>query len=180
MKPILLLTAVLLLISQPASGQLYEWTDENGSVNFTDNPDSVPAKYRNRVRTRESVDNEAPKAVEKPAAQTPVQTAPRPSPRVELYDGHPLSWWQSKYSVLSAKVVAVQGELAKLKGEEDIARRKKRVLQRGVDRRAFAVKAQEVAAKEAEVTAAEKDLAAFTSQAETAGLSVDMLESGSR
>ena len=29
--------------------ELYRWTDEQGGVHFTDNPDSIPEKYRSKV-----------------------------------------------------------------------------------------------------------------------------------
>ena len=32
-----------------ASAELYEWVDEKGQRNFTDNPNNVPAKYRGKA-----------------------------------------------------------------------------------------------------------------------------------
>ena len=45
----LVLLAALLVFAAPALAQLYEWVDEKGQRNFTDNPNNVPAKYRGKA-----------------------------------------------------------------------------------------------------------------------------------
>src|SRR2546425_3270782 len=40
------LAFVIFCTAVSASAQLYEWTDEQGRKNFTDNPNRVPEKYR--------------------------------------------------------------------------------------------------------------------------------------
>jgi len=179
MKPILLLMVLLLVISNTAYGQLYEWIDDSGSVNFTDDPDKIPAKYRNRVKPREDAVKESPDArgtVREKAAAQPEVTPAGP----KLYDGRGLSWWQTSYAERVKQVEALKGELSTRKEEQMIARRKKVTLSRMTDRKLLAQKTEEVAAKEAQMKNAEKDLAEFRSYAERSGLSVDMLESGSR
>ena len=48
MKTLLLLIAIVLLASL-AHAEVYKWQDDNGAMHFTDNPFSVPVKYREKV-----------------------------------------------------------------------------------------------------------------------------------
>lgn len=53
MKKTLLIIAVLLLASSGRTGEVLRWVDERGVVHFTDNPSSVPEKYRGRTDLKE-------------------------------------------------------------------------------------------------------------------------------
>lgn len=178
MKPTLFVLLVLLLCSSTAIGQLYEWVDDNGSVNFTDDPDRVPARYRKRVKAREETLKAEPKPAESTKPQSPPQQEPQVKSGPKLYGGQRLAWWQSSYAGRVSRVEALKADLARLKEEQLVARRKKVTLSRLMDRKALVDKTEEVAAKEAEVRSAEKDLADFRALAESAGLTADMLERG--
>ncbi|HZV82539.1 MAG TPA: DUF4124 domain-containing protein [Geobacteraceae bacterium] len=180
MKPILLLVTLLLVLITPAYGQLYEWTDDSGSVNFSDDPEHIPAKYRSRAKTRESTTGETAEKGETRKEKSPVQAAPSTRSAPELYGGRTLSWWQESYAAKSKRLQALQARLAKLKDEQITARRKKLTLQRAMDRTALNAKMEEVTAMEAQVTDMEKEMAEFKSLAESSGLTADMLGSGSR
>jgi hypothetical protein len=177
MKPTLCVLIVLLLCSSTALGQLYEWVDDNGSVNFTDDPDRVPARYRKRVKARDETLKAEPKPAESRKPQAPHQE-PQVKSGPRLYGGHGLSWWQTSYATRVSKVDSLKSDLARLKEEQLVARRKKVTLSRLMDRKALVDKTAEVADKENEVRAAEKDLADFRALAESSGLTADMLESG--
>jgi hypothetical protein len=179
MKTILIAALLVLLVSLPVRGQLYEWTDESGSVNFTDNPDTVPPKYHQKVKIREGTESGVAKGEVTPVVKSP--ETPSPAPRAEkLYDGRPISWWQTQHTALTARLSALQAELTSLKEEQNAARRRKAMHQSGVNRRALAAKVEEAAAKEAQIAEAQKVLAQFRETADNAGLSVDMLEGGGR
>lgn len=54
LKPFLKLLAAICLLATPLLAQeIYRWTDENGSVHFTDNIYSVPEKYRDQAQKRQ-------------------------------------------------------------------------------------------------------------------------------
>ena len=42
----------LLLYSQSAQGEIYKWIDEKGTVHFTEDPETIPEKYRENVKSR--------------------------------------------------------------------------------------------------------------------------------
>ena len=44
----------LLLASSSRAGEIYSWETVDGNVAFTDNPKSIPARYRDQVRVRKS------------------------------------------------------------------------------------------------------------------------------
>lgn len=178
MRAILLISTLLLLFSS-AHGQLYEWTDDSGSVNFSDNPGHVPAKYRGRVKIHESSPAEARPQGEAAREQLRAKES-FPRPTVELYAGQPLIWWQSSYAEIKGRLETLQRELARLKDEQVTARRKKLIFQRHSDRKFLAEKTEAVKAKEQQVKDGEKELADFVASAESAGLSLDMLAAGSR
>jgi hypothetical protein len=49
---VLIAAAAVLLLSFAASGEFYQYEDENGSVNFTDDPASIPKKMKARKKVR--------------------------------------------------------------------------------------------------------------------------------
>ena len=42
----------LLLHSQSAQAEIYKWVDEKGTVNFTEDPETIPERYRENVKSR--------------------------------------------------------------------------------------------------------------------------------
>ena len=71
-----LLVLLLLLYPLSASAVTYEWTDESGTVNFTEDLGSVPKKYRKRAKVLGAEESGAPKIIEsgEPAKGTPSET----------------------------------------------------------------------------------------------------------
>ena len=50
----------LFFISESSFAQIYKWVDEKGTVNFTDDPNKVPVKYRTTVDTLDINPRESP------------------------------------------------------------------------------------------------------------------------
>lgn len=69
MKLVILTACLLLAGSASAGAETFTWTDERGVIHFTDSPESIPAKYRNRVDTREDITIRNPKVLEDMKAQ---------------------------------------------------------------------------------------------------------------
>jgi hypothetical protein len=44
------LALLLLALSAPALADIYRWEDESGGLHFTDDPSSIPQRYRGRVQ----------------------------------------------------------------------------------------------------------------------------------
>ena len=47
----LLIAALLSLLPMAFAGDVYEWTDENGTVHFSDSPNDIPPKYQDQFKT---------------------------------------------------------------------------------------------------------------------------------
>lgn len=92
-----------------AHATVYEWVDRQGIIHFTDNPDKVPARYRAKIRARETVNTTEGTS---PAAS--YKTPPRPVPlekEVELPGGHDEVWWRTRFSSLRAELKSIQERL---------------------------------------------------------------------
>jgi hypothetical protein len=61
MKRIVALVAVMLLRSLPVMAETYTWTDNSGTVNFSDDYSSVPKEYRKNVRKLGDMDAPRPR-----------------------------------------------------------------------------------------------------------------------
>ncbi len=59
-----------------ASADIYRWEDEGGVVHFTDDPSSIPPKYKGKAREIQKV----PPASGKPSVSTIGPSAPSPGP----------------------------------------------------------------------------------------------------
>lgn len=80
---------------------MYQWTDNSGTVHFTDNPMRIPEKHSGKVRKRESIKGEI----------MPKQDRKRENVRlirenrgIELCCGHDESWWRERYSSLRLQI----------------------------------------------------------------------------
>ncbi len=76
--PILLCFVVLFLATLSYSQQTYRWTDDKGTVHFTDDPSNVPERYREQFISIEAPQSPPPKSV-------PFVKPKESSDRVEQY-----------------------------------------------------------------------------------------------
>ena len=58
----------------------YEWTDENGIIHMTNNPDNVPKGNKYKVTVREIAPQEVPRPAAPSATQPPASAAPSVAP----------------------------------------------------------------------------------------------------
>jgi hypothetical protein len=72
--PAVAVLALSLAFAAPSLADIYRWEDESGVIHFTDDPSSIPAKYKGRSREIQKT----PPAAGKPSVST--MGAPSPSP----------------------------------------------------------------------------------------------------
>ncbi|MBI5017754.1 MAG: TIGR02281 family clan AA aspartic protease [Deltaproteobacteria bacterium] len=75
MRALPLALTLCLALAAPVAGEIYRWTDDAGSVHFTDSLQNVPSRYRSQIQTRSD------KLPDAPARPAP---APASTPRVAL------------------------------------------------------------------------------------------------
>jgi len=165
------------LYSIPADAAVYEWTDDKGVVNFTDNPENIPAKYRSKARKRPSITAEpsesAPAQPQQPA-EGPKAVEPTPQPeRVVLYGGHDEEWWRSSYGGLRNEIKVIQDGLPAKREDLVVARRRFTIYTFPQNRRAYFDLMAEIEKDEARINELNSQLEAMDLQAARAGVPLD-------
>lgn len=122
MKPMIIVAAAL-LAATPLHAEIYSWTDNNGTVNFTEDFSQVPKKYRKKVKKRFDEEQAAPATVSREAApQAPVAAKKAPvsegsAATGEFYGGKKTAQWQQEFRLREAEYKKLEqklDELAKL------------------------------------------------------------------
>jgi hypothetical protein len=174
MKIFLTLFTATFLFSFTAQATTYKWVDDKGVVNFTDDPDKIPAKYLKRAKKLPSISaGESPNV---PAEK--VQENPRAVPSAEpvlhnrenLFGGHDETWWRSSFSSLHNELKEVQGALSGKKDELVALRRKMTIYQAGRDRKAYYDKLADIEKDESRIKELNEQLNALDAEASKAGV----------
>lgn len=115
----------LLALGTSLHAETYSWTDEYGTVNFTENKADIPKKYRKRVRQHgdSSVDEGAEKALIKPilppkTSKTPDASgtaAPKESPA--LYSGKTYDQWKNELENAETTMMATRSKIEEMDGQ---------------------------------------------------------------
>lgn len=110
-----LLAVLLLLYPLSAAAETYQWTDQNGTVNFADDLGQVPKKYRKKAR-RVGAEEEAapaPKAVEGAGAEPAKPKAEEGAKK--LYGGKDEGSWRRDFRQAEFNLKSAESDLATLK-----------------------------------------------------------------
>ena len=115
----LTLVLFLVLFAVPAMAETYTWTDERGTVNFTEDLGKVPKKYRKKARIIGGDNAEAPPPAEapeqKPAAGGVPKDAAAPVPEKDrekvLYGGKEGAEWSREFATVRAELKSSEDQL---------------------------------------------------------------------
>jgi hypothetical protein len=150
MKTVLLFFLVLLQVAAPfANAAFYRWTDANGVVHFTDDPEKIPKKYQKRARELKLSEEPAPAEAVAPGLQAPPQLSKPQSPGP---GGHTEQWWRERFAALRGELKALQGGLQEKQAKLAELRRKRAIYVRIKDREAVNAMQAEVSADEARIS----------------------------
>jgi hypothetical protein len=177
------LLLVVLVFSFPglSNADTYQWTDNQGVVNFTDNLDNVPKKYRTKIKVTPSVDS-ANGAQNSATTGTPTEsggksevtaTTPAAPEGPKLYGGHNEGWWKSRYSALRGEMKSLQDNLPAKRDDLEKLRRKLTLYTYSRNRVAYQDKLAEIKRDEERITVLTDQLASLDSEAATAGIPFD-------
>lgn len=156
---------------------LYEWTDEGGTLNFSDNPLQIQGKYRKGAKKRESISGEVlPSQVQ----EKDTEKHRSANPAISLYGDHDENWWRSKFSGLHAQLKRIKDALpvkyANLREAHinmDASRPTKEHSNQLSNRDIYKLLSHMIKADEERVTALEKELAGLDTEASRAGVPLD-------
>jgi hypothetical protein len=102
---------LLIIIPLISYAQIYKWIDEKGNVNFTDNYQNVPEKYRDKTTILNFPKRKSPPETKE---EEPLIPAKKPSVKEEveeMYGDHPLSWWKIKFSSLNKEIERLKNSI---------------------------------------------------------------------
>lgn len=108
-----LLVLLLLLYPMSALAVTYEWTDQNGTVNFTEDLGKVPKKYRKKVKVLGADEGGTPQVIEEPAKGKAKETSTQKEKKAPA--GKDETGLRSEYAVAKANLQATEEDLAGLR-----------------------------------------------------------------
>jgi Domain of unknown function (DUF4124) len=120
---LILAVAGILIFAAPLMAETYSWEDEKGTVNFTENYTSIPAKYRKKARKLGDMGSDTspapPAAVSgtkpTPAARLTAGTGAGPAGEANgLFGGRKPEAWQQEMRPLYAEVKRLEQQLVEL------------------------------------------------------------------
>jgi hypothetical protein len=164
-----------------ANADTYKWVDNQGVVNFTDNLDAVPRKYRSKVKVTPSVDTSASAPSQEKAGKIvepdkktegPASTPGHPE-GAKLYGGHDERWWKSSYASLRGELKSLQDNLPAKRDDLEKLRRKLVLYTYTRNRIAYQDKLAEVQRDEERIKVLTDQLTSLDTQAATAGVPFD-------
>jgi chromosome segregation ATPase len=168
---------IIFLIPISAHAAVYEWKDDKGVVNFTDNPDKIPAKYMKRVKKRPTVDidtaESTPAAPQDTQRKTPAAAESVAKEKESLYGGHNEEWWSSAFVKIREELKTIQDKLSEKKQDLEVARRKMVIYQYPKYRQAYYDVKSEIEKDEARIEELNKQLESLDNDASRAAVPLD-------
>ena len=132
--------SVVMGVAGPLWAGTYEWTDNSGVVNFTDDLDKIPAKYRNKARERESFkvgQDETPSSVDSVPVVTPADSTPSSDSDAPGTSDRNQRWWQERFASLRNEIKSIESAIADERQKLIQLKRKRVIYQRTRDRIAY-------------------------------------------
>jgi len=166
------LLVLLILFGTAASSvqaAYYQWVDELGVTNFTDNPDNIPRQYRKKAR-KLKLQEEPPPVKSAPAPQPPPPAAAAPGTQATTFGGHPEQWWREQFTALRGELKALKDGLPDKENKVNELRRKRAIYQRPQDREALYAQLSSVSVDEARIAELQQQLDALDLEASKAGV----------
>ncbi|RQW84530.1 MAG: DUF4124 domain-containing protein [Geobacter sp.] len=174
MRFTVVLSVLFLGLSVIASADIYQWVDNKGVVNFTDNIESIPKKYQKKVKILSSDDSSQEVPASEPAqpAEQDVSAAqPQQSfQQQKIFGGHDEMWWRSQYGTLRGELARLQANLPSKRAEAEQLRRKLVIYTYARNRVAYQDKLTEVHRDEGRITTLTEQLSSLDMQASAAGV----------
>jgi len=166
---------VLMYLAFPPSAPcaFFQWVDGQGVTHFTDNPDTIPERYRKRAQKLEL---SGEPAASRPAAAEPHPQPPPPTAQPEApsgdYGGHPEAWWRDSFSLLRGELDTLQKDLADRQTKLVALRRKRALYMRAQDREAVNAMQDAINADEVRLAQLQNQLAELEQRAAKAAVPV--------
>jgi hypothetical protein len=167
MRIFILLTGVMFMVAA-ADAATYEWTDSRGGVNFTDDSDKIPSKYRNKAR-----EIKVTPAIDIPSQPQSQIVSPAARENESGFGGHDEMWWRSSFKALRDEMKNIQENLPGKREQLTQLKRQRTIYQKPSGRIAYYDKIREIEGDEARVTELQKQLADLDTNASKAAVPLE-------
>jgi hypothetical protein len=152
---------LIVLCENYSVAAVYQWEDKKGVVHFTDNPETIPAKYRNSVKTDLKNDDSSPPSN---YAIPPVHQQPDSSPPMRDIDKGE-DYWRSRYALLRMEIKGLRDGFVVKKDQMNEFRRKWLVTQKRVERQSMNRLEDEIGRDEERIKELERQLESLDGEA---------------
>jgi len=181
MRVSFVLLVLIFSSAELSNADTYKWVDNQGVVNFTDNLDAVPKKYRSKVKVTPSGDASASapnqeksgKNMEPDKQSEATASTPGRPEGPKLYGGHDEKWWKSSYASIRGELKSLQDNLPAKKDDLEKLRRKLVIYTYTRNRMAYQDKLAEIQRDEDRIKVLNDQLTNLDTQAATAGVPFD-------
>lgn len=168
MRVPVLLAMMIWLGAVSVNAAVYQWIDDKGVVNFTDDREKIPKKYREKAVERNLSDTRNVTIMKE---DTPSVTPAVPTGSGQgLYGGRELRWWQTEFANVRKEIKQLEDDIPVKRQELSHLHRRRVLYQKASDRVALNKLNEEVEAEEARLRALQEKLGALTSEADQAGV----------
>ena len=126
MKSMPLFVTIFVLVYSVSFAEIYSWTDKAGTIHFTEDISTVPAKLRNTVR--KVSENEQPRSDTRTNAASGAQSdasaagATAVQSPGDTYDGKSYEQWQQELAESEAALIVVRRRIDEIAGQLKTAR----------------------------------------------------------
>lgn len=174
MKVTVMLFMLFISFALIAHADIFQWVDNRGVVNFTDDIDTIPKKYQKKVKiisTGEASDSGAVAGSSPPSVQEESNAQPVEQPqRQNTYGGHDERWWRSQYTNLRGQIAQLQANLPAKREEAEQLRRQLVIYTYARNRVVYQDKLAEIQRDEERISTLTGQLSDLDTQAAAAGV----------
>jgi hypothetical protein len=116
-----LITAILVLFALPVLAVTYEWEDNQGTINFTEDPGSIPKQFRKKAKILgaegevASPETGAVKDEPKSKGETREQATGGSKEKKKMYGGKSPETWSRDFAQINGNIKSEEDQLSELK-----------------------------------------------------------------
>ena len=100
----MVIAAIMLALAIPVCADTYSWTDEEGTLHFTEDYSKVPQKFRKKVQIREGMSYRETTVEVTPPDSSAEKTEEKSAEGPTLYGGKTEDQWRSELNALESEM----------------------------------------------------------------------------
>lgn len=156
----LLLATILqiMLMGDFSVAAVYKWEDAQGAVHFTDNPDAIPLKYRNKAKNLEPNETFSEPVANKESSLPQQAESVQPPETQNAGDSRGKEYWQMRFNTIRNDIKFIKDGLPGKRERMEEYRHKWVVKQKRADRQTLNQIEDDIRSDEEKIKDLEKQL----------------------